>query len=206
MADSHGRRVRPASYAGADRLRDAFLAAGYTVDGVAELLGPTAQAALGRHETVPARRATADGGPLATLVRLFLLQQEVAQAEVAAVLPLDVAVSLGVVGADGDDVRARVDVRPYGEDREDGAADDDRWWVVSTSGPASTASTGRSTASTCSASAGRPRRSRSSRRVTPSAAPSTSAPAAACRPCTRAGTAAPSSAPTCRVGRCSSRA
>ncbi len=113
---------------GADRLRDAFLTAGYTVDGVADLLGPTAQGALGRHETVPARRATADGSPLATLVRLFLLQQEVAQAVVAAVLPLDVAVSLGVVGADGDHVRARVDVRPYGED---GAADGDRWWVVS---------------------------------------------------------------------------
>jgi methylase of polypeptide subunit release factors len=128
MADSHGRTVRPASYAGADRLREAVLAAGYTAEGVADWLGPTAQAALGRHETVPARRATGDGGPLATLVRLFLLQQEVAQAEVAAVLPLDVAVSLGVLGADGDDVRARVDVRPYGEV---GAADDDRWWVVS---------------------------------------------------------------------------
>jgi methylase of polypeptide subunit release factors len=91
---------------------------------------------------VPARRATADGGPLATLVRLFLLQQEVAQPAVAAVLPLDVAVSLGVVGADGDEVRARVDVRPHSPEPARGAhggsrptgedpADDQRWWVVS---------------------------------------------------------------------------
>jgi methylase of polypeptide subunit release factors len=92
---------------------------------------------------VPARRAAADGGPLATLVRLFLLQQEVAQADVAAVLPLDVAVSLGVVGADGDDVRARVDVRPHspelarvahGGSRPTGEQDadaDELWWVVS---------------------------------------------------------------------------
>jgi methylase of polypeptide subunit release factors len=142
VTDSHGRPARPASYAGADRLRDAFLTAGYTVDGVADLRGTEAQAALGRHETVPARRATAGGGPLATLVRLFLLQQEVAQADVAAVLPLDVAVSLGVVGADGDDVRARVDVRPHSPELaraehrgtpptgEDGAGDE-RWWVVS---------------------------------------------------------------------------
>ena len=74
-----------------------------------------------------------------------------------------------------------------------------------TSGPASTACTGRSTASTCSGSAVRRRPSRSSRRVTRSAAPSTSAPAPGCRPCTRAGTAARSWAPTCPGGRCSSR-
>ena len=116
-------------YDGVDRLRDAFLAASYTVDGVADLLGSEASAALGRHETVPARRATAGGGPLATLVRLFLLQQPVPQTEAAAAVPLDVAVGLGILGADGDEVRARLDVRPYGEDGEDG--DGDRWWVVS---------------------------------------------------------------------------
>ncbi len=119
---------------GAGRLRAAFLAAGYTVDGVAGLLGPVAEAALGRHETVPARRAAAaDAGPLGTLVRLFLLQLPVPQAEAAAVLPLDVAVGLGAVGADGDEVRARLDVRPYGEHRAatDPTAGGGPWWVVS---------------------------------------------------------------------------
>ncbi len=133
-----------------DRLRDAFLAADYTVEGVAGLLGAPAQAALGRHETVPSLRATADGGPLATLVRLFLLQQTVPQGAAAAALPLEAAGGLGVVGvvgADGDEVRARLDVRPYGEDPGSGvdagppdlagdgqgAAGDGPgpWWVVS---------------------------------------------------------------------------
>jgi methylase of polypeptide subunit release factors len=124
--DDRGRPVRPVSYAGADRLREAFLAADWTVDGVAGLLGPVAEAALARNETVPAARAAAGAGPLGTLVRLFLLQQEVAQPEAAAALPLDVAVGLGVVAADGDHVRARVDVRPYGE-----SGSPDAWWVVS---------------------------------------------------------------------------
>jgi methylase of polypeptide subunit release factors len=124
-------------YAGADRLRDALLMAGYTVDGVAERLGPDAAAALGRHETVPARRATTGGDRLDTLVRLFLLQLPVGQEAAARALPLDAAVDLGVLYADGDEVHARLDVRPYGEisdraDREDGsAADGTAWWVVS---------------------------------------------------------------------------
>ncbi len=121
-------------YAGADRLRDAYLRAGYTVDGVQGLLGPVAVDALARHETVPARRATADAGPLATLVRLHLLQLPVPQDEAAAVLPLDVGVSLGVLRADGDEVRARLDVRPYAESGPadgSGAGTTDPWWVVS---------------------------------------------------------------------------
>ncbi|MDT7696697.1 MAG: hypothetical protein QOI75_6064, partial [Pseudonocardiales bacterium] len=54
-------------------LRAAFQRVGYDVDGVPELLGEDAHAALGRDEPVPARLASADGGPLGTLVRLFLL-------------------------------------------------------------------------------------------------------------------------------------
>lgn len=114
------------SYDGADRLRDAFLAAGYTVDGVEALLGPAAQRALSRHETVPARRATAGGGRLETLVRLFLLQTPVPGTAAAAALPLDDALGLGLVGAAGDEVRAVLDVRPYGE-----AGAREAWWVVS---------------------------------------------------------------------------
>lgn len=120
----------PGADAGAVRaLRAAFQRAGYTTDGVARLLGPVAHAALGRGETVPARRATTGGGPLETLVRLFLLQLPVPRAAAAAALPLDDGTELGVIGAagTGEHVRALVDVRPYAE-----AGDDDGgWWVVS---------------------------------------------------------------------------
>jgi methylase of polypeptide subunit release factors len=111
----------------AGRLRDAFLAAGYTVDGVADRLGPVATAALARHETVPARRATTGGDPLDTLIQLFLLHRPVRQEAATRALPLDAAVDLGVLYADGDEVHARLDVRPYGEQ----GGGDQLWWVVS---------------------------------------------------------------------------
>lgn len=97
------------------RLREALLAADYTADAVPALLGPVAHAALARQETVPARRATAAGSPLETLVRLFLLQLPVPRAQAAAALPLEVAVRLGVVADDGEQVRPLLDVRPYDE-------------------------------------------------------------------------------------------
>ena len=57
------------------RLREALLGAEFTADGLLELLGAPAYAALARSETVPALRATRGDSPLETLVRLFLLQQ-----------------------------------------------------------------------------------------------------------------------------------
>jgi hypothetical protein len=107
------------------RLRDAFLAADYTATGVAARLGDEAGRALARHETVPARRATATGGPLETLVRLFLLQLTVPAAALAAAVPLDDVRRLGLAEVDGDALRATLDVRPYSED------DGPPWWVVS---------------------------------------------------------------------------
>ncbi|WP_175409052.1 class I SAM-dependent methyltransferase [Streptomyces sp. TRM64462] len=102
----------------ADRLRAAFLAAGFTADGLLERLGASAYAALARSETVPALRATRGEGALDTLVRLFLLQQPVPAEQARAALPLDEALADGWVirdtGADGEAVRATVDVRPYG--------------------------------------------------------------------------------------------
>jgi methylase of polypeptide subunit release factors len=102
------------------RLREAFLAAGYTADGVVEVLGVQAHAALGRGEPEPARRATVDAGPVGTLIRLFLLgDAEPAAAVRVALGPLDLdeAVAAQVVTADG---RAGLDIRPYEAD----------WWVV----------------------------------------------------------------------------
>jgi methylase of polypeptide subunit release factors len=113
-------------------LRAAFQRVGYDVDGVPELLGEDAHAALGRDEPVPARLASADGGPLGTLVRLFLLgDTEPADAVAEALAPVTVerALAAGLLqhgerNGDGPGLDAALDVRPHGD--EDGA-----WWVVS---------------------------------------------------------------------------
>ncbi|MFI6009822.1 methyltransferase [Streptomyces sp. NPDC051243] len=113
----------------AARLRDALLGASFTADGLLELLGAPAYAALARSETVPALRATRGDSPLEALVRLFLLQQPVPHARVAGVLPVDACLESGwlvrVGGDSGDDVAATVDVRPYG-----GPGGED-WFIVS---------------------------------------------------------------------------
>ncbi|GAA3566582.1 methyltransferase [Streptomyces chartreusis] len=113
----------------AARLREALLGASFTADGLLELLGAPAYAALARSETVPALRATRGDTPLEALVRLFLLQQPVAHARVADVLPVDACLESGwlvrVGGASDDDIAATVDVRPYG-----GPGGED-WFIVS---------------------------------------------------------------------------
>ncbi|NHC15755.1 methyltransferase [Motilibacter sp. E257] len=118
------------SHDDARALRAAFVRAGYTADAVLELLGPAAQAALERNEGVPARRRTSRpevaGLPLTTLVRLFLLQQPVPETEAAAALPLDAAVAGGLVTLVDGQVRAELDIRPYGADDAPG----DGWYVV----------------------------------------------------------------------------
>ncbi|MDL5202910.1 class I SAM-dependent methyltransferase [Streptomyces sp. ALI-76-A] len=111
------------------RLRDALLGASFTADGLLELLGAPAYAALARSETVPALRATRGDTPLETLVRLFLLQQPVPHARVADVLPVAACLESGWlvrVGTDAEgDLAATVDVRPYG-----GPGGED-WFIVS---------------------------------------------------------------------------
>ncbi|MFF4015174.1 methyltransferase [Streptomyces sp. NPDC001843] len=113
----------------AARLRDALLGASFTADGLLELLGAPAYAALARSETVPALRATRGDTPLETLVRLFLLQQPVPHARVADVLPVEECLASGWLvrpgGAAGSDLAATVDVRPYG-----GPGGED-WFIVS---------------------------------------------------------------------------
>ncbi|KOX33402.1 transferase [Streptomyces sp. NRRL F-6491] len=109
----------------AARLREALLAADFTADGLLDLLGASAYAALARSETVPALRATGGDTPLETLVRLFLLQEPVEHARAAAALPLDEAVADGWVVREDDTVRAAVDVRPYG------GPDGEDWFIVS---------------------------------------------------------------------------
>ena len=117
-----------ADRAAALRLREAFLDAGFTADGLLSMLGASAYAALGRGEHVPARRALQDRhGAEAELARLFVLGDTAERSDVARHLPLDDLLALGLVGG-GATLRALVDVRPYGESDTD-------WYVVSDHGP-----------------------------------------------------------------------
>lgn len=98
---------------------------GFTVDAVHAALGDDAWYALARNETVPARRATSDGSRLSTLIRLFQLQLPVPAPAVYAVFGDldDPLLAAGFLVREGDDVRAAVDIRPYGDEDHD-------WWVV----------------------------------------------------------------------------
>ncbi|WP_371795870.1 methyltransferase [Streptomyces sp. NBC_01718] len=107
------------------RLREALLAAAFTADGLLDLLGAPAYAALARSETVPALRATRGDAPLDTLVRLFLLQRPVPYELARAALPLAECIEDGWVVQEGDEVRATVDVRPYS------GPEDQDWFIVS---------------------------------------------------------------------------
>ena len=99
---------------------------GYTVDTVVEAIGEAGQAALGRNHTVAAHRALGrrDDG-LATLTRLFVLQDQVSTGAAERALPVEALVAAGVLERDGDEVRALVDIRPYASP-DDGA---DGWLV-----------------------------------------------------------------------------
>ncbi len=107
-------------------LREALDQAGYTYDGVAELLGETAHTALSRNETVPGLRRTRGGSPVETLTRLFLLQTPVTGAEAEQALPglVDRLCNEGLLEQSIGEVAARMDIRPY-------ATDDQDLWVVS---------------------------------------------------------------------------
>ena len=108
------------------RLRAALVAAEFTYEAVADLLGPRAHEALGRNETTPARRRTTGGSPLETLVRLFLLQTPVPATAAERALPdlVDRLATEGFLERSVGEVAARLDCRPY-------SADGSELWVVS---------------------------------------------------------------------------
>lgn len=116
-------------------------AANYTVDGVAELLGAEANLALARDQTVHAavvlRHNTT---PLATLIKLWLLAQNVSERELAQALPgsFRAVAELGLVeegpveeGAEPGQLRAAVDLRPYGWAAAEAEGRDTNLWVAS---------------------------------------------------------------------------
>lgn len=110
-------------------LREALLAADFTYDRVAESIGDDAHRALGRNETLPARRRTASGGPLETLVRLFLLQTTVTRDDADRALPglVDRLCNAGLLEQSVSEVAARTDCRPYAT--SEAGADRDLWIV-----------------------------------------------------------------------------
>ncbi|WP_120522851.1 DUF7059 domain-containing protein [Arthrobacter celericrescens] len=108
-------------------------AAGFTLDGVAELLGASAHDALGRDQLVPALLATEPaalaGKPdpaaaLAVVVRLWLLAVPQSVEDLDAALPGTGTAGLLELGLaemlDGGAVAAKADLRPYGWEAEDG--------------------------------------------------------------------------------------
>jgi hypothetical protein len=108
---------------GVDQLRAALTSAGFTGNGIAARLGAQATGALARNDVRAALRATADGDPLSTLIRLFLCDQTEPESAVAAALaplPLPEALAGGLVVRHGDGLRQGLDLEPYG----------DEWWVL----------------------------------------------------------------------------
>jgi len=125
-------------------LRTDLDTAGFTVDGVGDLLGEVASSALHREQTVPARRVLTGvpGDPRAALASLFLLGDDVPRSALDRALP-----GLGSAGAErlglvavagsGDDdaVRAVVDLRPYAAEDAGGEVS---WWLTSDLGELAT--------------------------------------------------------------------
>ena len=109
-------------------LTAAFTGHGYEVDTVVAAIGEPAHAALGRNATVPARLALAGrDDPLATLTRLWLLQDRVPRRDLDRALPglVPTLADAGVLAADQDSATALLDLRPYASD--DGASG----WIAS---------------------------------------------------------------------------
>ena len=109
-------------------LTAAFAGHAYEVDAVVAAIGEPAHAALGRNATVPARLALAGrDDPLATLTRLWLLQDRVPRRDLDRALPglVPTLVDAGILEADDTTALALVDLRPYASD--DGASG----WIAS---------------------------------------------------------------------------
>lgn len=111
-----------------ERLHDDLLAAGYTLDGLAERLGQPALAGLARNSSVAASRALGDDeDPQAAAIRLFLLQQPVLAARLAGWASLPGLLAAGLVTGTTE-LRASVELKPHGSERREG-------WICSDATP-----------------------------------------------------------------------
>jgi methylase of polypeptide subunit release factors len=116
---------------------------GYTLDGVARLLGPSASAALNRDQTIPAllaaeRAVREDEGAaaLAAVVRLWLLAEPQERETLDAALPgiragglLELGLLQPVPGSGR--LAAKADLRPYGWDANEDGSGGAELWVAS---------------------------------------------------------------------------
>ncbi|MEA5119067.1 MAG: methyltransferase [Propionicimonas sp.] len=102
-----------------DQVRDQLLAIGSTLDGVERRLGPQALAGLARNSSVAASEALGDADdPQACAIRLWLLQQPVAVRGLGG-LPIEALVEAGLL-AGTDELRAAVELKPYGSETRSG--------------------------------------------------------------------------------------
>ena len=108
------------------RLRRDLLAAGYVVDDVLDRIGEAGQQGLGRNSTVPADVALGVAtDPLAALIRLFVLQREVPEEQLAGVVDVTGLLDGGYLVRRGTGLAAAVDIRPYGSPDDDATG-----WIV----------------------------------------------------------------------------
>lgn len=104
-----------------------MLSAEYTTDAVLDRIGSSGQDGLGRNSTIPAEVSLAgEFDPQATMIRLWLLQQRVPLVSVGAALPITDLVAKGYLIVEDDQVRAGIDIRPYGSPDDQASG-----WVVS---------------------------------------------------------------------------
>jgi SAM-dependent methyltransferase len=115
-------------------LKTDLTAADFSVEALTRLWGDEADAALHRGHRVPALRALerrVPASPASTLACLFVLGLPVQRTELAVALPtlgVDGAERLGLVGAEEDILRPRLDLRPYSFIDAQGAGS---WWIAS---------------------------------------------------------------------------
>lgn len=98
--------------------REELRAAAYTLDEVWERLGAAALAGLGRNSSLPTLRALGDAeDDQADAIRFWLLGVPLPAERVRALhTEVDALLSSGLVIAEGDDLRAVVELKPYGDE------------------------------------------------------------------------------------------
>lgn len=112
-----------------EALRTDLIGCPYTVEEVADVLGPVASAALHREQPTMARRVLrASTRPVATLVRFFTLGEPLSAADLDVALPTVSARGLAELAlareTDNGLLRATCDLRPYGDETH-------TWWLAS---------------------------------------------------------------------------
>jgi methylase of polypeptide subunit release factors len=111
-------RTRPLDAAGIAGLRADLIAADYTLDAVSARLGAAGLGGLARNSSMAAQVVLANAQDLqADLIRLWLLAQPVPEARVRAALSqTDELVAAGLLVAEGEAIRAEVELKPYGDE------------------------------------------------------------------------------------------